>query len=314
MASLSPKEGSDEELFPSKLRILVVDDDPLCLMVVEKMLKRCNYEVKSCNRAKTALGLLRDNSVEKFDLVLSDVYMPDMDGMKLLETIGLELDLPVIMMSANGETQTVMRGITHGAVDYLLKPVRIEELKNIWQHVVRKKTKKGGTPKGRLPRGGSANGSDGWGVGEGGSGGEDDEKRGEGEDVDDNEGGRKAKRQKKDAGDEEDEDFATMKKARVVWSVELHQQFVNAVNQLGIEKAVPKRILDLMNVSGLTRENVASHLQKYRLYLKRLSGEAQNMGIAGGVPFVGGHDRYNMMGGGMVAPMGSAMPMGQAMG
>jgi two-component response regulator (ARR-B family) len=50
------------------------------------------------------------------------------------------------------------------------------------------------------------------------------------------------------------------KKPRVVWSAELHQQFVNAVNQLGIDKAVPKRILDLMNVQGLTRENVASHL------------------------------------------------------
>jgi two-component response regulator (ARR-B family) len=38
-------------------------------------------------------------------------------------------------------------------------------------------------------------------------------------------------------------------------------QFVDAVNQLGVDKAVPKRILDLMNVEGLTRENVASHLQ-----------------------------------------------------
>ena len=64
------------------------------------------------------------------------------------------------------------------------------------------------------------------------------------------------------------------KKPRVVWSVEMHQQFVGAVNQLGIDKAVPKRILDLMNVEGLTRENVASHLQKYRLYLKRVQGVA----------------------------------------
>ncbi len=46
-------------------------------------------------------------------------------------------------MSANGETSTVMRGVNHGAVDYLLKPVRIEELKNIWQHVIRKKRKVG---------------------------------------------------------------------------------------------------------------------------------------------------------------------------
>ncbi|GIL78148.1 hypothetical protein Vretimale_7518 [Volvox reticuliferus] len=66
------------------------------------------------------------------------------------------------------------------------------------------------------------------------------------------------------------------KKARVVWSVEMHQQFVNAVNQLGIDKAVPKKILEIMNVDGLTRENVASHLQKYRLYLKRVSGVQQS--------------------------------------
>ena len=61
-----------------------------------------------------------------------------MDGFKLLEHIALELDVPV-MMSANCATDVVLRGIIHGAVDYLLKPVRIEELRNIWQHVVRKK-------------------------------------------------------------------------------------------------------------------------------------------------------------------------------
>lgn len=42
-------------------------------------------------------------------------------------------------MSANGETNTVLRGVTHGAVDFLIKPVRIEELRNVWQHVVRRK-------------------------------------------------------------------------------------------------------------------------------------------------------------------------------
>ena len=46
-------------------------------------------------------------------------------------------------------------------------------------------------------------------------------------------------------------------------------QFVDACNQLGVDKAVPKRILDLMGVQGLTRENVASHLQKYRLVRRR---------------------------------------------
>ena len=62
------------------------------------------------------------------------------------------------------------------------------------------------------------------------------------------------------------------KKPRLVWTPELHMRFMNAVNHLGIKNAVPKTILQLMNVEGMTRENVASHLQKYRLYLKRLAG------------------------------------------
>jgi DNA-binding response OmpR family regulator len=42
-------------------------------------------------------------------------------------------------MSSNGETSTVLRGVTHGAVDFLIKPVRIEELRNMWQHVLRRR-------------------------------------------------------------------------------------------------------------------------------------------------------------------------------
>lgn len=42
-------------------------------------------------------------------------------------------------MSSNGETNVVLRGVTHGAVDFLIKPVRVEELRNVWQHVVRRK-------------------------------------------------------------------------------------------------------------------------------------------------------------------------------
>lgn len=63
-----------------------------------------------------------------------------------------------------------------------------------------------------------------------------------------------------------------LKRARLVWTPQLHKRFVEAVGHLGIKNAVPKTIMQLMNVEGLTRENVASHLQKYRLYLKRMQG------------------------------------------
>ncbi|KAE9463551.1 hypothetical protein C3L33_04536, partial [Rhododendron williamsianum] len=65
---------------------------------------------------------------------------------------------------------------------------------------------------------------------------------------------------------------AAMKRPRLVWTPQLHKRFVEVVAHLGIKNAVPKTIMQLMNVEGLTRENVASHLQKYRLYLKRMQG------------------------------------------
>ena len=68
---------------------------------------------------------------------------------------------------------------------------------------------------------------------------------------------------------------------RLVWNDELHKRFMNAVNHLGLDAAVPKTIMQMMNVEGLTRENVASHLQKYRL--KQMTAEekaAMNANIA----------------------------------
>jgi SHAQKYF class myb-like DNA-binding protein len=62
------------------------------------------------------------------------------------------------------------------------------------------------------------------------------------------------------------------KRPRLVWTPQLHKRFVDVVAHLGIKSAVPKTIMQLMNVEGLTRENVASHLQKYRLYVKRMQG------------------------------------------
>jgi CheY-like chemotaxis protein len=53
------------------------------------------FSVTTCGKATEALSLLRED-INKFDLVISDVYMPDMDGFKLLELVGLEMDLPVI--------------------------------------------------------------------------------------------------------------------------------------------------------------------------------------------------------------------------
>ncbi|KAK9683494.1 hypothetical protein RND81_10G145200 [Saponaria officinalis] len=273
------RRDEQNDQFPVGMRVLAVDDDPICLRLLETLLRKCQYHVTTTSEAITALKMLRENK-NMFDLVISDVHMPDMDGFKLLELVGLEMDLPVIMLSANGDTKLVMKGITHGACDYLLKPIRLEELKNIWQHVVRRKKP---DPRDRN----SSNILDKEGNGTGGANSDQDAKfcrKRKEQNVDDFE--------EQDENDSENEDPSAQKKPRVVWSVELHQKFVAAVNQLGLDKAVPKKILELMNVEKLTRENVASHLQKYRLYLKRLSSVANQQ--ANMVAALGGPDYLRM--------------------
>ncbi|KAF8397445.1 hypothetical protein HHK36_016362 [Tetracentron sinense] len=73
-----------------------------------------------------------------------------------------------------------------------------------------------------------------------------------------------------------DHSARTLKRPRLVWTPQLHKRFVDVVAHLGIKNVVPKTIMQLMNVDGLTRENVASHLQKYRLYLKRMQDLSNN--------------------------------------
>lgn len=133
----------------------------------------------------------------------------------------------VVVLSANGDPKLVMKGITHGACDYLLKPVRIEELKNIWQHVIRRKKfdSKDSNNSANQDKLHSA-------IGEGDSG------AGSHSDHDG-----KLNKKRKDQNEDDDEeheenendDPSTQKKPRVVWSVELHRKFVAAVHQLGID-------------------------------------------------------------------------------
>lgn len=181
--------------------------------------------------------------------------MPDMDGYKLLEHVGLEMDLPVIskyhffaagdllwlldinmlilfaVMSADGRTSAVMKGIRHGACDYLIKPIREEELKNIWQHVVRKKWNESKD----FEHSGSL---------------EDNDRHKRVNDdtdyassVNEETEGLKGQKKRSNSKEEDDcelenDDPSSSKKPRVVWSVELHQQFVSAVNQLGLDSMI----------------------------------------------------------------------------
>lgn len=132
------------------------------------------------------------------------------------------------VMSADDSKQVVMKGVTHGACDYLIKPVRIEALKNIWQHVVRKKKNEYKD----VEQSGS------WDEGD---------RQLKQDDAVSSPANDSWKNSKRKSGEEEEtdekDDTTTLKKPRVVWSVELHQQFVAAVNQLGIESTKPFHFL-----------------------------------------------------------------------
>ncbi|KAF5192345.1 Two-component response regulator [Thalictrum thalictroides] len=266
-SALTTTATTDRHYFPNGIQVLVVDDDITSLTSIQYMLQSCDYQVTTTSRAMDVLYMLREKKTS-FDLVITAVHMPEMDGFKLLEQIErMEIDLPVIMISDDDSTNTVMKSITHGACDYLIKPVRMEMVKNLWQHVVRRKMRDKK----------DVNNFESNGNGSRNQNPTDDADAEYACSMNESASSKSFKKRKEEESEVEGRDeTSTTKKQRVVWSSDLHEKFILAVKQLGVDKAVPKKILEHMKVPKITRENVASHLQKYRLYLKRLSGVAQN--------------------------------------
>jgi DNA-binding response OmpR family regulator len=109
--------------------LLVVDDDPDILRVVRFYLAKQNYNVETAENGNDAMGLLARNP--SVDLILSDVMMPEMNGLELLERVrkNPELaDIPVILISAEGETSKKIAGLNLGADDFITKPFNFDEL------------------------------------------------------------------------------------------------------------------------------------------------------------------------------------------
>jgi DNA-binding NtrC family response regulator len=110
----------------TKGRILVVDDEVNARTALLELLRDEGYAVESAADAFKALGKMADFAPE---LVLTDLKMPGMDGLQLLEKLREgDPDLPVIVMTAFGEVETAVRAMRAGARDYLNKPVNVGEL------------------------------------------------------------------------------------------------------------------------------------------------------------------------------------------
>src|SRR5256884_7700029 len=108
-------------------RILVVDDEEAIREIVSSMLSNAGYQTRQAASGVEALATI--NSGEPFDLMLSDLMMPEMDGITLLERMKeARPDMPAIMVTAVHDISVALAAIRNGAYDYLLKPFEREQM------------------------------------------------------------------------------------------------------------------------------------------------------------------------------------------
>jgi CheY-like chemotaxis protein len=110
------------------LPVLVVDDSPVNRLVTSRMVTRLGYPVESAASAAEALALLER---QRFAVILTDCYMPEMDGFSLTRVIRRQdRDVPIIAMTADVLDETRERCAAIGMSDYLTKPLRLEHLES----------------------------------------------------------------------------------------------------------------------------------------------------------------------------------------
>ncbi len=108
------------------MKVLVVDDEKNIREIIRKVLELENIECKTAENGLSAQRLISENS---FDILVSDLKMPGMDGQELLEWIQKSgLSIPVIMISAFGQADDAVKALKNGAADYIVKPFDPDEL------------------------------------------------------------------------------------------------------------------------------------------------------------------------------------------
>lgn len=120
--------------------VLLVDDEPNIIEVLEMALQDDGMEVHKALSGRAALATLRDRAV---DIVISDIRMPDISGVELLKQARqIAPETAFIMMTAFATTDTAIEALQHGAFDYLTKPFRMEEIRKIIRHALENKRAK----------------------------------------------------------------------------------------------------------------------------------------------------------------------------
>ncbi|MBP5559899.1 MAG: response regulator [Bacteroidales bacterium] len=112
----------------SKYLVLAVDDIPLNVLLVQKMLSRFNFRLKTAANGQQALDSVAE---EKPDLILLDLMMPGIDGFEVIRRLRAEpatADIQIVILSALNSNEDVVKGFNVGANDFIMKPIIMEKL------------------------------------------------------------------------------------------------------------------------------------------------------------------------------------------
>lgn len=114
----------------SNYNILAVDDIPLNLLLVQKMLSRFKFEIRTAANGQQALDAVASR---KPDLILLDLMMPGIDGFEVIKRLRADsatADIRIVILSALNSNEDVVKGFDLGANDFIMKPIIMEKLLN----------------------------------------------------------------------------------------------------------------------------------------------------------------------------------------
>ncbi|MEJ5363198.1 MAG: response regulator [Spirochaetota bacterium] len=116
-------------------KILIVDDEDIVLKSCLRVLQKLDYEIETAYSGQTALDNLEK---KKYDIVVTDLMMPGMDGMQLLEEIKKRYpEVIVIIFTGYATVETARQALKAGAFDYIPKPFTPDELRNVIENAVK---------------------------------------------------------------------------------------------------------------------------------------------------------------------------------
>jgi C4-dicarboxylate-specific signal transduction histidine kinase len=119
------------------MKLLLVDDEEIVFKAVGGFLSRCGHQVSTALNGSEAL---EEMGREVPDVVLSDIRMPEMDGLALLEVVSVRYPtVPVILITGHGDVDTAVSALQRGAYDYIRKPVKLDELVSLLERVEERK-------------------------------------------------------------------------------------------------------------------------------------------------------------------------------